>query len=146
MITSPWLNIQPYAVLQSYLVAVASGAVASSAGELDGSVVAPKVLLVGSDTDIVVRGLRWAYSGDYVDDAVLAASIVTYEGTALVSGVSVPYVAGSSGEYMGTFTSAQMAAIADRTHYLLVLSGGTDNASIDWRIRKRAVYRGNVRC
>lgn len=97
-------------------------------------------IYIGEPMDVTVDGLRVRDTGEYVNDATITAQVKTTAGAAVGSSVSVPYVADSSGDYLGTIPAATTVQLSRNTNYDVWVTAS--DGSVYRVIRYKATYRG----
>lgn len=73
-----------------------------------------------NDNDITITGLSRESDGSFINDATLTAAIQDASGTQFASGISVPFVAASSGNYRGTIPAGSPPLTPGKMYFAVV--------------------------
>lgn len=95
-------------------------------------------LNVGEDNLIRWDRLEKASDGTYPSDATVTFDLYSRSGTALVSGVSMSYVSGSTGRYQGILLASAYTLVAGTEYEIRINASGPGVGHR--RIRVRAEY------
>jgi len=99
-------------------------------------------LRVNEDNNVVLSGLRYAYSGVYINSATVTAVVKTTAGAVLVASFTLSYQAGTDGDYVGVINKGDAANFTDGTSYwveVTVTVGAYDGFR---RVSATAKYHG----
>ena len=121
----------------------------SLGGQLAGVVTMPRLLWIGADVDVVIgketgTGLRTAFAGTFIDDAVIALELRNDTGNQLGTTVLMDHVTGSSGKYIGVLPSETTALCEEHEIYhvdITITSGAMDDQR---RLSKVAGYHAET--
>lgn len=93
---------------------------------------------INSDTLVTLTGHQDTVSGSYINDAVVTAAII--DGDTTLFTVTLSYVAASSGNYRGTFTSAQTNTLTDGKSYVVQTVATSSYGKLTLRAEELAGY------
>ena len=93
-------------------------------------------LFAGNNTiEVVIEGLKDISAGSYINDATVTVTIYAADGTTEVTGetwpVTMDYVAGSNGNYLGII-SADSNIIAETKYKIVITATDTSSNAGEW--------------
>ena len=108
---------------------------------LPGGVTVPGTLYIGTDNLLRIRGLQNLASGGTFENAATVSAVVTdVTGATVGNPVALPYVAGSTGNYEGTFTDAVSATLTEYGEYLVTTTAICPDG-LEVTIKRRCIAR-----
>jgi hypothetical protein len=99
-------------------------------------------LRLNEDNDIVLQGLKESYSGDWVNDATVTAVVKSVLGATVIGTMTMPYQAGTDGDYVGVIDKTNAATLAENTVYYVEVTIRSAPADGFRRFRRTAKYHG----
>lgn len=99
-------------------------------------------LFIGNSNVVQLRGLRNAVTGQYINNATVAFSVLR-NGAAVSGGNGIPmaYVPGSNGNYAGVLP--ETASLNSTVHLVIITADAGSNADAVWTIRVRPTTRNS---
>ncbi len=102
-----------------------------------------KLLRIGSDSDVLLWGLKDAGSSTYISTATVTFSLFTAAGSLVsgASGVSMPCDDATRGSYSGVLPHT-VALTEGAEYYILITATAVDGSVGQWKISCVAGYEG----
>lgn len=99
------------------------------------------MIYMGSDTAVLLDGLKNATTGSYINDATVTGYLMDLDETSLAT-FDFVYLTGTSGDYLGTITAAMTTSLTSCTEYIVEVIATSGGSTLRKRERQICDYEG----
>jgi len=94
-------------------------------------------LYINNDNLLVLDGLKDTYPGQtgFINDATVTADVIDPAGTTIESGISLDYITGSDGKYVGVIEDDVLTTTGQHTCTVTVDAGNDKIAEFNLEVR-----------